>query len=581
MSPFPKFLTALPIAVVLAFAASAHATTYCVNDPACPAGGVAKTLDDAVAAANAAADHDTIRVGPGTYPTPDGLYQPTDLIGSGTGSTEIDAPAGPTSGAIYLVNAQAQVSDLSVRLTHDQQVGVRLMKGASAHRMRVVGAHTLKSVDGIVVEDPASDISQVNVDLGAGLSNAGIADLGGATISDVDLTAGLGIEPSHYGTIVRRATVHATIPLYVFGGTLNIANALLLPHPDAPPADGFSGLEVENGNTGENGLLNAADVTVAGPGYGVGLTVHSNYSAQNGGSASANISGLLVTGVGQDLYRYGKSVSQTADIEIDHSAYSANKVQGIGNGSLVVGAGNLTNGADPKFVNPAAGDYRLAYNSPLLDKGSPTEPLSGDDPDLAGKSRVRDSDANGSAIRDIGAYEYQRLAPTAAITGGFDGSQSSDPDGDPLSSFNWSFGDGTSAAGVKASHTFGAPGSYVTTLTVTDPTGLSASATKTTTVAPSSSAPVISKLSEHVVRKHGRPVGEMLRFTIDQNANVRFVFVKNRHKVRTITFAARAGANKLRRNLRSGRYRVTVTATNAAGQHSQPKSLKFKLRTKS
>ena len=51
----------------------------------------------------------------------------------------------------------------------------------------------------------------------------------------------------------------------------------------------------------------------------------------------------------------------------------------------------------------------------LLDKGPPTEPLSDDDPDLGGRSRVRDSDGNGSAVRDIGAYEYQRLAPTATF----------------------------------------------------------------------------------------------------------------------------------------------------------------------
>ncbi|MEX2105529.1 MAG: hypothetical protein WD810_01385 [Solirubrobacterales bacterium] len=34
-------------------------------------------------------------------------------------------------------------------------------------------------------------------------------------------------------------------------------------------------------------------------------------------------------------------------------------------------------------------------------------PLAGDDPDLSGRSRVRDSDGNGTAVRDIGAGERQ------------------------------------------------------------------------------------------------------------------------------------------------------------------------------
>src|SRR5205823_2961782 len=131
---------------------------------------------------------------------------------------------------------------------------------------------------------------------------------------------------------------------------------------------------------------------------------------------------------------------------------------------------NLTNGPDPSFVNPAAGDYRLRFDSPLLDKGPPTQPLSNDDPDLGGRSRVRDSDGNGSAVRDIGAYEYQRLAPAAmfalapATTAlgagtGFDAAGSADPDGDPIS-LAWGFGDGTSGSGAQTSHLFAAPGSY-------------------------------------------------------------------------------------------------------------------------
>lgn len=63
----------------------------------------------------------------------------------------------------------------------------------------------------------------------------------------------------------------------------------------------------------------------------------------------------------------------------------------------------------------------------------------------------------------------------------FDGSNSTDSDGS-ISSYAWSFGDGNSASGSTASHTYAADGTYSVQLTVTDNAGGTNVQTKSVTV---------------------------------------------------------------------------------------------------
>lgn len=72
------------------------------------------------------------------------------------------------------------------------------------------------------------------------------------------------------------------------------------------------------------------------------------------------------------------------------------------------------------------------------------------------------------------------VSPTsgpAPLTVTVSGSTSSDPDG-TITSYAWTFGDGATASGVSAEHTFAAAGDYAVTLTVTDDDA----ATRTATV---------------------------------------------------------------------------------------------------
>ena len=66
---------------------------------------------------------------------------------------------------------------------------------------------------------------------------------------------------------------------------------------------------------------------------------------------------------------------------------------------------------------------------------------------------------------------------------GFDGSGSSDPDGDGVVGFAWDFGDGGESDEAEPEHEFAAAGVYEVTLTVTDGRGGQGSVTRSVTVA--------------------------------------------------------------------------------------------------
>lgn len=72
-------------------------------------------------------------------------------------------------------------------------------------------------------------------------------------------------------------------------------------------------------------------------------------------------------------------------------------------------------------------------------------------------------------------------AGAAGVPIAFDGSGSSDPDGTPLASYSWEFGDGAAGAGPTPSHAYGAGGVFVVSLTVSDG-GLTATASTSAAV---------------------------------------------------------------------------------------------------
>lgn len=264
---------------------------------------------------------------------------------------------------------------------------------------------------------------------------------------------------------------------------------------------------------------------------------------------------------------------------------------------------------DPGFVDAAGGDFRLLADSPLLDQGTIPAPGQTSGTDLGGDPRIADGTGKGTPVPDIGAFEFQPHAPVAAITApdsvvagdavAFSSASSSDPDpGDSLKA-HWSI-DGAPADGPEQSRTFAAPGTIGVTLTVTDLSGHSASASRTIEVkarpaggsggpggSGGSTPPVVSAFS---ITRHRVVAGRRaaFRFKLSKAARVKIVVTRRGRllhrsgRAGSIARAGHAGGNRIRfngriggRKLKPGRYLATARATDGAGHSSSSRTVKF------
>ncbi|MEA2482026.1 MAG: hypothetical protein QOJ07_3948, partial [Thermoleophilaceae bacterium] len=483
--------------IAAVWAPGASADTFCVADPGCVAGGgsAAASVPDAVTAAAGSAGRDRIQIGPGTFA---GGYadvgNQVDIVGAGRDRTTLTQdPANPHD-ALAANDPSSTVRDLAISIpAGDNNAG--LVIGGTAEHLTITGTGSGILQHGIDMVDGSAVVRDGQVTTAATANSTGIhTGTGGAyAIEDVTTSGGGGIE-TRGATVIRRARI-VTQTVGVLGGSFDLYDSTieLRPGGAGPP----TGISVYSGGHGLDFAGNVRNVTVAGTGQAgsVGLLSDAETESPPSGSSALDVSDSIVWGV-DVARRRGPLHSAPANLTTDHSDFDpAHDTSGSGPGTLSPfdGNGNIT--ADPRFVGPPGGNLALRYDSPAVDAGTPGDLGAGEPAtDLGGHPRRVDGNGDGAAVRDMGAFEYGRGAPTAVASVGPAGSAtgpgapfrflaggSGDPDGEALT-YAWAFDDGGAASGDTAEHAFATAGPHSGTLTVTDPTGQSATATASFTV---------------------------------------------------------------------------------------------------
>jgi hypothetical protein len=520
----------------LAGAIPANAATYCVQKPSC-VGTDKSELQAALDAAKLAPGPDRIEIGQGTFSSPDPYEysavgaNTVDVIGVGPAGTRLVNTA---SGSITTLSLlRGSVSDLEVVGPAGFDIAatpIALTLTGTAQRVKVTGGFS-----GVHLESGASLRDSVVTGSGLDFSRPAVLFAGstGAVLDSTVNGNSDGIVGSHTGQFtVSRSTVSASIGVSATDGAeIDVDDSLV--------RSSYAGLYAHS--TSKPATIVAKNVTIVGPGSGSGAGVEASSSGA-GQTATVVLQNSVVSDVQQSLRR--KTSAGSAFISVSHDDYDPSTVSDSGTGKVTDLGGNTD--AAPGFVDASGGDFRPAPGSALIDAGGESPQVSTNDRD--GGPRSVDGNGDGTALPDIGAYEFVPAPPAdppsepAPPSGGDDPGTPSPP---------------VVAATPRLSAVSFSPRRF-----------------RAVTVAAPRSA-----------RQRRR--GSKLRFRLSKDAIVR-VTVKRVRRGRaarsagTLMISGRQGANSrefkgrvAKRVLAPGKYVALVTATDADGHRSARRRVRF------
>jgi hypothetical protein len=572
---------ALVLPLLAAAPAQAATNTICVNlvAPACNQN--AATITDALLAATVDGTDSLVLIGPGTYTDSPwsltGAASPLVVRGSGQGT--VLAPPGSGVPDNFVVATDASVEDLRIEMpvaASSGDLGLWAVNGAAVSGVTVDGTGT-SNTTGLRLGGGAT-VASSSVQLPLGSGTRGVFSSGGNGISDTVIHAARGFDHSGANTTdtLSRVRIQAvTEGIVTDSGTVVVDDALI----DLGSGAG-AGLAAVNFNPSTAlKAINANHVTIVGGGAGSkgAWAYAANPTALQ--TSTIQLDNSIVRGPQTDLVATaGNTVgpSSIATITASYSDWSTFLEDATANGvaDVVSATGNLD--VAPGFVNAASGDYRLSVGSPVVDKGDPAP--AGPPLDLDGLSRVFDGDRDGTAVRDMGAYELQdTTAPDTTILTGPSG-----PSADPTPTFTFTSEAGATfectvdggvyaaCTGPGSSHTTGslADGAHTFFVRAKDAFWGNADATPATrSFTVDTVAPQTTITTKPAKRTTSRKV--KLRFTASE-AGVTFECKLDGRPYRSCT-------SPTRYHVKLGKHLFSVRATDAAGNvDATPAKYRFK-----
>lgn len=490
------------LALSLALPTLAQAKNYCVGDPggSCDGGDFAFTAQGFAAALGSAtgdSSPSTVRIAQGTISglASVNISSSVMVVGAGRDKTILES-AQVNGGALVVLGNDNGLTDLTFRTTQvtSSTTIANVQNGAVLERVKLQEASPAPTAQPVVALR-LTNASAADVTVTTNSTNdQGIIMVGTGSLTNVDVsgTGIFGIDVNDPNTSRAFDRVRVT-GLYSIGMQLRGSTALLIRDTLLDlTATGAVGMEV-SASPGDANFILASRTSVIGRGANqVGVRITTSSANQN---SSVDLRDSVVDlSNGVDLV-CDIAGGGTPDLRSARSAFRTIQ-RDAGCTGTATSIRDLT-ATPPLYRDAAARDWRPAWNSPLVDAGNTTTP--NELLDLLGQPRFVDGNGTGGAAVDLGAFEYQRAAPTApvitapalsATTAGAFSATATDPDGDPLT-YAWTFGDGDTGSGAAPSHAYAAPGDYLVSVSVTDPTGRTATSNLTVTVsaAPPSPSP--------------------------------------------------------------------------------------------
>jgi len=376
-------------------------------------------IGEALEAAAALPGADSVLIGPGQFPLPSApdaieahyisLTPGNTVVVRGTPGGQTHLTMGGTSGNEWGLAIQApagsRVEDLSLTIPanadNTSDWGVFLEGDIVAERLSVDGPSAYNA-SGVILSYGAT-LADSNVELNPEktYSTAVVISNGSATILESNLVAQSGLSGSGSMVTVERSTIEPSWQGAVIdSGYMTIRDSLI----DLGSRAGATGVVIANNNQGSSAMKAMLDGdTIVGGGKGsTGLRVQADNGTEN---ADVTVDSTIVDGPEHAIQLWADQ-DRLAKLAVSYSNYDPATVDV--NNDLIAGGEtgtalletNEDTGFDPGFVDPAAGNFRLAPGSPLVDRGDPAAPEAG---------RL-DRDGNPRAggcppRRDVGAYE--------------------------------------------------------------------------------------------------------------------------------------------------------------------------------